>query len=135
MKPTVVDHIGIAVKSIDEALVFWEQTLGIKCTGTEVVEEQKVKTAFLPLGDTEVELLEATSDDSPVAKFIEKRGEGIHHLAIRVDNLEAALARMKEKGIRLIDENPRYGAGGARIAFIHPRSTGGILLELSERED
>lgn len=134
MKPTVVDHIGIAVKSIDEALGFWEGTLGIKCTGVEEVEEQKVKTAFLPIGDTEVELLEATSDESPVAKFIEKKGEGIHHLAIRVENLEAALAELKEKGVRLIDETPRYGAGGARIAFVHPKATGGILLELSERQ-
>ncbi|NCC57369.1 MAG: methylmalonyl-CoA epimerase [Synergistales bacterium] len=133
MKPTVVDHIGIAVKSIDEALLFWQSSLGIKCTGVEEVEEQKVKTAFLPVGDTEIELLEATSEESPVAKFIEKKGEGIHHLAIRVDNLEAALAEMKDKGIRLIDETPRYGAGGARIAFVHPKSTGGILLELSER--
>ncbi|MGI6790022.1 methylmalonyl-CoA epimerase [Aminivibrio sp.] len=133
MKPTVVDHIGIAVKSIDEALLFWQSSLGIKCTGVEEVEEQKVKTAFLPVGDTEIELLEATSEESPVAKFIEKKGEGIHHLAIRVDNLEAALSEMKDKGIRLIDETPRYGAGGARIAFVHPKSTGGILLELSER--
>jgi len=134
MKATVVDHIGIAVKSIDEALGFWQSTLGIKCTGVEEVKEQKVKTAFLPIGDTEVELLEATSEESPVAKFIEKKGEGIHHLAIRVENLEAALAELKEKGVKLIDETPRYGAGGARIAFIHPKSTGGILLELSERQ-
>jgi methylmalonyl-CoA/ethylmalonyl-CoA epimerase len=133
MKPTVVDHIGIAVKSIDDALAFWQSALGVKCTGVEEVEEQKVKTAFLPIGDTEIELLEATSDESPVAKFIEKKGEGIHHLAIRVENLEAALAELKEKGIRLIDETPRYGAGGAKIAFVHPKSTGGILLEISER--
>lgn len=133
MKTTVVDHIGIAVKSIDEALKFWEGTLAIKCHGVEEVAEQKVKTAFLPIEDTEVELLEATSPESPVAKFIEAKGEGIHHLAIRVDNLEAALAEMKEKGVRLIDEKPRLGAGGARIAFIHPKATGGVLLELSER--
>jgi methylmalonyl-CoA/ethylmalonyl-CoA epimerase len=133
MKPTVIDHIGIAVKSIDEALAFWQGSLGIQCTGVEEVEEQKVKTAFLPVGDTEVELLEPTSGESPVAKFMEKRGEGIHHLAIRVENLEAALAELKEKGIRLIDEKPRYGAGGAKIAFVHPKSTGGVLLELSER--
>lgn len=133
MKTTVVDHIGIAVKSIDEALKFWEGTLGIKCHGVEEVAEQKVKTAFLPIEDTEVELLEATSPESPVAKFIEAKGEGIHHLAIRVDNLEAALAEMKEKGVRLIDEKSRLGAGGARIAFIHPKATGGVLLELSER--
>ncbi|NLB82976.1 MAG: methylmalonyl-CoA epimerase, partial [Synergistaceae bacterium] len=99
------------------------------------VAEQKVKTAFLPVGDTEIELLEAMSEDSPVAKFIEKRGEGIHHLALRVDNLEAALAELKGKGVRLIDETPRYGAGGARIAFVHPKATGGILLELSERKE
>ena len=133
MRPTVVDHIGIAVKSIEDALVFWESSLGIKCTGIEEVAEQRVKTAFLPLGDTEVELLEATSDDSPVAKFIEKKGEGIHHIAIRVENLEEALNELKEKGIKLIDDSPRYGAGGARIAFVHPKSTGGVLLELSER--
>jgi len=134
MKPTVIDHIGVAVKSINESLKFWEGTLGIKCTGVEEVAEQKVKTAFLPLKDSEVELLEATNDDSPVAKFIEKKGEGIHHLAIRVDNLESALAELKEKGVRLIDEKPRKGAGGAMIAFIHPSATGGILLELSQRD-
>lgn len=133
MRPTVVDHIGIAVKSIEDALAFWESSLGIKCTGIEEVAEQRVKTAFLPLGDTEVELLEATSDDSPVAKFIEKKGEGIHHLAIRVENLEEALEKMKALGLRMIDEKPRYGAGGARIAFVHPRTAGGVLLELSER--
>ena len=133
MNPTVVDHIGIAVKSIEESLKFWEGTLGIKCTGVEEVVEQKVKTAFLPLQDTEVELLEGTAPDSPVSKFIEAKGEGIHHLAIRVDDLEAALAELKEKGVRLIDEKPRKGAGGALIAVIHPKATGGILLELSQR--
>ena len=130
---TGVDHIGIAVKSIDEALKLWEEVLGIKCTGREEVEEQKVVTAFLPLGDTEVELLEPTSPESPVSKFIEKRGEGIHHLALRVENIEAALEELKGKGIRLIDEEPRCGAGGAKIAFIHPKAAGGVLLELSER--
>jgi methylmalonyl-CoA epimerase len=134
MKPTVVDHIGIAVKSIDGALKFWEGSLGIKCTGVEEVAEQKVKTAFLPVEDTEVELLEPTADDSAVAKFIEKKGEGIHHLAVRVDDLEKALAELKEQGVRLIDERPRRGAGGAMIAFIHPSATGGILLELSQRD-
>lgn len=133
MKPSIIDHIGIAVKSIPEALEFWEKTLGVKCTGVEEVADQKVKTAFLPLKDSEVELLEPTADDSPVAKYIEKRGEGIHHLALRVDDLEAALAELKEKGVRLIDEKPRKGAGGAMIAFIHPKATGGILLELSQR--
>jgi len=133
MKPTVVDHIGIAVKSIEESLKFWEQTMGIKCEGVEEVAEQKVKTAFLPIKDTEIELLEGTSEDSPVSKFIEKKGEGIHHLAIRVDNLEEALEELKGKGVRLIDEKPRKGAGGCKIAFVHPKTTGGILLELSER--
>ena len=135
MKTTVVDHIGIAVRSIDEALSFWQKSLGIQCTGIEEVAEQKVKTAFLPVGATEIELLEATADDSPVAKFIEKKGEGIHHLALRVDDLDAALAELKAQGMRLIDETPRYGAGGARIAFVHPKATGGILLELSERKE
>ena len=133
MKPTVIDHIGIAVKSIDDALKFWE-TVGIKCVGVEEVAEQKVKTAFLPVEDTEVELLEATADDSPVAKFIEKKGEGIHHLSIRVNDVEKALSELKEKGVRLIDEKPRKGAGGAMIAFIHPSATGGVLLELSQRD-
>jgi len=133
MNPTVVDHIGVAVKSIEEALKFWETTLNIKCTGVEEVVEQKVKTAFLPLKDTEVELLEPTADDSPVAKFIEKKGEGIHHLAIRVDDVQKALDELKAKGVRLIDEKPRKGAGGAMIAFIHPAATGGVLLELSQR--
>lgn len=134
MKPTVIDHIGIAVKSIDESLQFWEATLGIKCHGVEEVAEQKVKTAFLPVKDTEIELLEGTSEDSPVAKFIEAKGQGMHHMAIRVDNLEEALAELKEKGVRLIDEKPRMGAGGAKIAFVHPKATGGILLELCERD-
>jgi len=134
MKPTIIDHIGIAVKNLDGALKFWETSLGIKCTEVEEVAEQKVKTAFLPLKDSEVELLEPTSDDSPVAKFIEKKGEGIHHLAIRVDDLEKALAELKEQGVRLIDERPRKGAGGAAIAFIHPSATGGVLLELSQRD-
>ena len=129
-----VDHIGIAVKNLDEALKFYEDILGIKCVETEVVEEQKVKVAFLPIGDTEVELLESTSEDGPVAKFIEKKGEGIQHIAYRVDNLEKALEELKEKGIKLIDEKPRYGAGGAKIAFLHPKSTFGVLIELCQRD-
>lgn len=133
MKTTVIDHIGIAVNDIDEALKFWEGSLGIECTGVETVEDQKVKTAFLPIKESEIELLEATSPESPIAKFIEKKGEGIHHIAIRVENLEEALAEAKAKGLRLIDETPRRGAGGAMIAFIHPKATGGILLELSQR--
>jgi methylmalonyl-CoA epimerase len=135
MNPTVIDHIGVAVKSIEGALKFWEGTLGVKCTGVEEVAEQKVKTAFLPVKDTEVELLEATADDSTVAKFIEKRGEGLHHVAIRVPDIQKALAELKEKGVRMIDEKPRGGAGGTKIAFIHPAASGGILLELTEREE
>ncbi|HHZ04053.1 methylmalonyl-CoA epimerase [Acetomicrobium hydrogeniformans] len=133
MKTVGVDHIGIAVKSIDEALKFWEEALGIKCTGREEVAEQKVVTAFLPLGGTEIELLEPTSPESPISKFIESRGEGIHHLALKVEDIEAALQELKDKGIRLIDEKPRCGAGGAKIAFVHPKAAGGVLLEISER--
>jgi len=128
-----INHIGIAVKSIKEAAKFWENLPGLKITGTEVVESQKVKTAFLPTGDSEIELLEATDEESPIAKFIEKKGEGVHHIALQVDNIEEALAELKEAGIRLIDETPRDGAGGARIAFLHPKATGGVLLELCQR--
>jgi methylmalonyl-CoA/ethylmalonyl-CoA epimerase len=129
-----VDHIGIAVSNLDEAVKLYEEVLGLKLHGTEVVEEQKVRVAFLPLGDTEIELLEATSPDSAIAKFIEAKGQGVQHIAFKVDNIEAALEEMKEKGMRLIDEKPRYGAGGARIAFLHPKSTSGVLIELSERK-
>jgi len=128
-----VDHIGIAVKSLAESSKLYE-LLGIKSTGTEEVAEQKVKVAFFPVGDSEVELLESTTPDGPIARYIEKNGEGIQHIALRVDDLEKALAELKAKGVRLIDEKPRYGAGGARIAFVHPKSTGGILLELSEKK-
>ncbi|HOF95050.1 MAG TPA: methylmalonyl-CoA epimerase [Clostridia bacterium] len=132
MQPTKIDHIGIAVSNLDEAIKVYE-ALGLNCTGIETVEEQKVRVAFFPCGDSELELLESTSPDGPIARFIEKKGEGIQHLAIRVPSIEKALVEMKEKGIRLIDEQPRYGAGGARIAFLHPKSTGGVLIELSER--
>lgn len=128
-----IDHIGIAVKNLEESLKFYENVLGLKSSGTEVVEEQKVKVAFLPTGDSEVELLEATSEDSPIAKYIEKNGEGVQHIAYRVDDVEAAIAEMKEQGMRMIDEKPRYGAGGAKIAFCHPKSTGGVLIELCQR--
>ncbi|SHF09207.1 methylmalonyl-CoA epimerase [Thermoanaerobacter uzonensis DSM 18761] len=129
-----IDHIGIAVKSIEEALKFYEDVLGLEITGVEVVEEQKVKTAFIPVGDSEIELLESTSDDGPIAKFIEKRGEGIQHIALQVDDIEKTLEELKQKGIRLIDEVPRYGAGGAKIAFVHPKSANGALLELCQRD-
>mgnify|MGYP001154926395 CR=1 FL=1 len=129
-----VDHIGIAVKNLDQAKKFYTDVLGMKALGEEVVEQQKVKVCFIPCGDSEVELLESTAADGPIAKFIEKNGEGIQHVALRVDNIQQALADLKERGIKLIDETPRYGAGGASIAFIHPKATGGILLELSERK-
>lgn len=129
-----VDYIGIAVKNLDEALKFYEDVLGLKCAGSEVVEEQKVKVAFLPIGDTEVELLESTEEDGPIAKYVEKKGEGIQHIAYRVANIEEAIEEMKSKGIRMIDEKPRYGAGGAKIAFLHPKSTYGVLIELCERD-
>ena len=127
-----IDHIGIAVKNLAESAKLYEM-LGIASAGAEEVAEQKVKVCFFPVGDSEIELLESTSPDGPIAKYIEKNGEGIQHMALRVDDLEAALAELKAKGVRLIDEKPRYGAGGAKIAFVHPKSTGGILLELSER--
>ena len=127
-----VDHVGIAVKNLDESVQFYE-SLGFKATGYEVVAEQKVKVAFLPCGDSEIELLESTEPDGPIARFIEKNGPGIQHIAIRVDDIDKALEELKEKGVRLIDQTPRYGAGGARIAFVHPKATGGVLLELTQR--
>lgn len=129
-----IDHIGIAVKNLDETLKFYKDVLGLELQGTEVVEEQKVRVAFLPVGDTEVELLESTTDDGPIAKFIEKNGEGVQHIAFKVDDIEAAIEEMKSKGMMMIDETPRYGAGGARIAFMHPKSTHRVLVELSERK-
>ena len=129
-----IDHIGIAVSNLDEAVKLYKDVLGLELHGTEVVPEQKVKVAFLPVGDTEVELLESTSADGPIAKFIETKGQGIQHIAFRVDDIEAALEEMKAKGMRLIDDKPRYGAGGAKIAFLHPKSTGGVLIELCERK-
>ncbi|MHB8071897.1 MAG: methylmalonyl-CoA epimerase [Candidatus Cryosericum sp.] len=133
MKLTNIDHVGIAVSNLTESLAFWQSALGIELHGIEEVAEQKVRTAFLPVGGTEIELLEPTGPDSPIAKFIEKRGEGLHHVAIRVDNIDEALAELKAKGVQLIDEVPRRGAGGARIAFVHPKATHGVLLELCER--
>ncbi|MGI5998897.1 MAG: methylmalonyl-CoA epimerase [Lutispora sp.] len=129
-----VDHIGVAVNNLEESVKFYEEILGLKLQGIETVEEQKVKVAFLPIGDTEIELLEATTPDSPIAKFIEKKGQGVQHVAFRVDDIEKALEEMKSLGIKLIDEKPRYGAGGARIAFLHPKSTNGLLVELCERK-
>lgn len=107
----------------------------MKVTGEEIVEEQKVKVAFLPIGDSELELLESTSPESPIARFIAKKGEGIQHIAFKVNNIEEVLEKLKKEGVRLIDEKPRYGAGGAKIAFLHPKSTNGILIELCERNE
>ena len=129
-----IDHIGIAVSNLDETVKLYRDVLGLELHGTEVVPEQKVRVAFLPVGDTEVELLESTSAEGPIAKFIEAKGQGIQHIAFRVDDIEAALEEMKAKGMRLIDDKPRYGAGGAKIAFLHPKSTGGVLIELCERK-
>ena len=135
MKVLKIDHLGIAVHSIEEAKKLFQDTLGLEFEGSETVAEQKVTTAFFPVGDSEVELLESTAPDGPIAKYLEKRGEGIQHIAFRVENIEEALAELKERGIRLIDEKPRKGAGGAKIAFLHPKSTHGVLIEISERED
>mgnify|MGYP000846368245 FL=1 len=128
-----VDHIGIAVSNLEETLKVYTDLLGMQLHGTETVEEQKVKTAFLPVGDSEIELLESTAPDGPIAKFIETRGQGIQHIAFKVDDIEAALAELKAKGVRLIDEKPRYGAGGAKIAFLHPKATNGVLIELCQK--
>jgi methylmalonyl-CoA/ethylmalonyl-CoA epimerase len=133
MKILKIDHLGIAVNSIDDGKKFWTDTLGLPFEGSETVSEQKVTTGFFPVGESEVELLESTSPDGPVAKYIEKKGQGIQHIAFRVENIEAALAELKEKGVKLIDEKPRIGAGGAKIAFLHPKATGGVLVELCER--
>ncbi|MEX1297833.1 MAG: methylmalonyl-CoA epimerase [Desulfotignum sp.] len=133
MKILKIDHLGIAVNSIDGRKNFWTDGLGLSFEGTETVAEQKVTTAFLPVGESEVELLESTAPDGPIAKYIEKKGEGIQHVAFQVENIEEALAELKEKGIQLIDETPRKGAGGAKIAFLHPKATAGVLVELCER--
>lgn len=127
-----LDHIGIAVKNIDESLKFYSNALGLKLDGIEIVKDQKVKTAFLVLGETHIELLEAIEDESPIAKFIGKRGEGIHHIAIKVENLESHLARLDDNEVKLIDKEPKIGANNKKIAFIHPKSTSGVLLELCE---
>ena len=133
MKVLKIDHLGIAVNSIDDGKKFWSDVLGLEFEGAETVEEQKVTTAFFPVGQSEVELLESTAPDGPVAKYIEKKGQGIQHIAFRVENIEEALNELKEKGIQLIDEKPRKGAGGAQIAFLHPKATGGVLVELCQR--
>ena len=130
-----VDHIGIAVPDLEAALATYRDVLGLDFKGYETVEEQKVRVAKLKGGDDTIELLEPTEDDSPIGRFLAKRGPGIHHICLAVDDIEATLARFKEKGLRLIDEEPKIGAGGHRIAFVHPASAGGVLIELSEKVD
>ncbi|MBQ4478280.1 MAG: methylmalonyl-CoA epimerase [Bacteroidales bacterium] len=133
MKPTHIEHIGIAVKSLEEAIPYYENILGLKCYAIEAVKDQKVKTAFFMVGQTKIELLEPTSDDSTIAAFIEKRGTGVHHIAFAVNDLEHVLEETAQKEIRLIDQHPRKGAEGLNIAFLHPKSTGGVLTELCEK--
>jgi methylmalonyl-CoA/ethylmalonyl-CoA epimerase len=134
MKIIQIDHIGIAVKSIADAGKFYTDILGLTIDEIENVADQKVNVAFLPITGSEVELLESTESDGPVAKYIDSRGEGVQHMAFRVANIEEALQELKEKGVRLIDQEPRKGAGGAKIAFIHPKETNGVLIEICERD-
>ena len=135
MEITHIEHIGIAVKSIEEQLPYYEGILGLKCYNIETVEDQKVKTAFFMVGQTKIELLEPTSDESTIAKFIEKRGEGIHHIAYAAKNISETLKEVESKGVRLIDREPRGGAEGLSIAFLHPKSTGSVLTELCEHPE
>lgn len=132
MKVSHIEHLGIAVRSLDDAIPYWENLLGVKCYNIEEVSDQKVRTAFFKVGGVKIELLEATSEESPVAKFIETRGEGVHHIAFAVDGIEQALADAESSGIRLIDKSPRQGAEGLSIAFLHPKSTFGVLTEFCE---
>jgi methylmalonyl-CoA/ethylmalonyl-CoA epimerase len=129
---TKINHIGIAVKSLEDTIPFYRDSLGMTLTGTEEVASQKVRVAFLTIGESKIELLEPTSDDSPVAKFLEKNGPGVHHVAYGVDDIEAAIAKLTAGGTRMIDVTARDGAHGARIAFIHPKSSGGVLTELCQ---
>ena len=135
MNLTHIEHIGIAVKSLEEAIKYYEGVLGLKCYALEDVKDQKVKTAFFKIGDTKIELLESTEPDGPIGKFIEKRGEGIHHIAFAANNLKESLNELKEKNISLIDETSRKGAEGLNIAFLHPKSTFGVLTELCENPE
>lgn len=128
-----LDHLGIATHDIEEALGFWSDALGLVVEGSEVVADQKVRVAMLPVGDSRIELLEPTAEDSPISAFLEKRGPGIHHIAVEVEDIHAALDALKSEGARLIDEEPRTGAEGSLIAFVHPKSANGVLLELTQR--
>jgi methylmalonyl-CoA/ethylmalonyl-CoA epimerase len=129
-----INHLGIATNGIDEALAFWQDALGLDHIHTETVEDQKVRVAMLPIGESRIELLEPTSGDSPISKFLEKRGPGIHHIAVEVDDIDAAIRHLKRKGMRLIDEAPRIGAEGCLVAFVHPASANGVLLELVQTQ-
>jgi methylmalonyl-CoA/ethylmalonyl-CoA epimerase len=132
MQTKHIEHIGIAVKNLDESIRFYEKVLGLECYNIEEVPDQKVRTAFFKLGQTKIELLESTSEDGPVAKFIDKRGEGVHHIAFAVEGIEKALEHARDMGVQLIDHEPRKGAEGLDIAFLHPKSTFGVLTELCE---
>jgi len=134
MKAIKLDHIGVAVRDAEPVIKLYRDVLGLKLEGDEVVKEQKVRTIFLPVGDTEIELLESTESDGPVAKFLETKGEGVQHIAFMVEDLDGALKELEQKGVRLIDKVPRIGAGGKRIAFVHPKDTFGVLLELCEKK-
>ncbi|HBH23244.1 MAG TPA: methylmalonyl-CoA epimerase [Cytophagales bacterium] len=134
MQLNYIEHIGIAVKDLDSAIKYYEEALGLECYSIEEVADQKVKTAFFKIGQTKIELLESTSPDGPIGKFIEKKGEGLHHLAFAVNNIESQLEDAAQKGVRLIDEKPRKGAEGLDIAFLHPKSTHGVLTELCENK-
>jgi len=130
-----IDHIGVAVENLNEAMKLYGESLGLEIEGTEEVKEQGVKVAFIPVGESRIELIESTDPNGAIAKFIEKRGEGIHHIALEVDHIEDALKKLKERGVQLIDEKPRIGAHKMKIAFLHPRSTKGVLLELCEKQE
>jgi len=130
-----IDHIGIATNGIDDAATFYRDALGLSVGEIEEVPNQKVRVAMLPTGESRIELLEPTSADSPISKFLEKRGPGIHHIAVRVDDIESSLSKLKSQGARLIDEEPRTGAGGCLVAFVHPSSPGGVLLELVQHRE
>ncbi len=134
MKLTHIEHIGIAVGNLEQAISYYEEVLGLKCYAIEEVKDQKVKTAFFKIGETKIELLEATEAESPIYKFIEKKGEGVHHIAFAVDNIEEALEETERKGIKLIDNKARKGAEGLSIAFLHPKSTMGVLTEFCEHK-
>lgn len=129
---TKINHIGVAVNSLEISIPFYRDSLGMSFAGIETVEEQKVRVAMLQVGESKIELLEPTAEDSPVARFIEKNGEGIHHVAYEVENVEAAIAKLIEEGVRMIDQKPRCGAHDTRIAFLHPKSSGGVLTELCQ---